>query len=536
MDQIDYSISINRHITKNPRLIKNTWEDFYNVAQNRKVILYGISEIFNFLWLRCDTAISIVAAIDNDSGKQNLSLGTFFDENDLGDAKDIKISPKSAIKSYSPDEVVILISSLRYYDEIAAELETMGFYCYFSVLNLEYYYRNINSNFETLDSYKTRYAKECTEKYPIENNKIVCYGFGGYADHEKYITEALLKMNKNLHLIWIVKKFPVDVPEGVEVVFNGNFKRYIREMETAKIWIFDVPIEMNLIKREEQIYIQTKHWGSITLKKFYLDTPLVSQVKDNEYFWKLNGKWMDYIISGSEFDEKSCRSGFNFKGKFLRFGSPRSDAMFEPDRYKSKIYKHFNLNPEDHILLYAPTFRFRNAKEGDIEVVPQDFLNFEMLMSSLKVRWPLSWKILLRLHPHLRTQAKRLKKPDFVIDVTDYDDNQELAAAADIMISDYSSFMFEPAYVLKPVFLYAPDKDEYVKNERELLLDYDSLPFPISTNDEELATQIEKFDEEAYNQDVKKFLASYNVCEDGHASQRAAQFILDLITRGEAHA
>ena len=530
MDQIDYSISIGRHITKNPKILEKTWEDFCNAAKDRKVILYGISEIFNFLWLRCDKPISIVAAIDNDSGKQNLALSTFFDEDNLADSKNVKISPKSALRNFSPDEVVILISSLRYYDEIATELETMGFYCYFSVLNLEYNYRVVEKSSETLESYKTRYARECAEKYPVERNKIICYGFGGYADHAKYITEALLALNCDLDIVWIVKKFPVDVPEGVRVIFNGNFKKYIREMETAKIWIFDVPIEMNLVKREEQIYIQTKHWGSITLKKFYLDTPFVSQVKDNEYFWTLNGKWMDYIITGSEFDEQSCRSGFNFNGKFLRFGSPRSDAMFEQKKFKEKIFKHFNLNSDDHLLLYAPTFRFRNAKEGDIEVVPQDFLNFEMLMNSLKMRWPLSWKILLRLHPHLRAKAKRLKKPDFVVDVTDYDDNQELAAAADIMISDYSSFMFEPAYVLKPVFLYAPDKDEYVKNERELLLDYDSLPFPIATNDEELAAQITNFDEESYKQNVEKFLESYGVCEDGHASERTAKFILGLLS------
>ena len=529
MDQIEYSISIGRHITKNPVIINKTWKDFYNAAKSKKVILYGISEIFNLLWLRCNGSISIVAAVDNDNGKQNLPLHTFFDENDLKDSKDVLVSPRTTLKNYLPDEVIILISSLRYYDEIAAELEQMGFNCYFSVLNLEYNYRNEHSDFITLSNYKNSYAKECVEKYSIESNKIIFYGFGGYADHGKYITEALLKMSHELNIVWIVKKFPVNVPEGVDVVFNGNFKKYIREMETAKVWIFDVPIEMDLIKREEQIYIQTKHWGSITLKKFYLDTPLISQVKNNKYFWELNGKWMDYIISGSEFDEKSCLSGFNFKGKFLRFGSPRSDAMFDEEKFKSKIRKIFNLNVNEKILLYAPTFRFKNAKVGDIECIPQNFLNFDMLMTSLKEKFFGDWKIFLRLHPNLRAISKRLNKPNYIIDVTDYDDNQELAAAANIMISDFSSIMFEPAYVLKPVFLYSPDKDEYVKNERELLIDYSKLPFPIAKNDEELSAQIKNFNEDRYKEAVREFLASYGVNEDGHASKRSAEFILRLI-------
>lgn len=519
MDQIDYSITLERHKTNNPTLKNKTWEDFFYAIQGKKLILYGISETLNFLWLR-GKDIKIESAIDNDKGKLNLPLNVFFDEENLSQ---VKIENKSSLKKYEPNEVVILISSLLHYEEIANELETNGFKNYFSVLNLEYNQRE-KSEVITLDEYKKQYAVECA-KYPIENDKIIFYGFGGYADHEKYITEELLKLTKKLKLIWIVKKFPVEVPEGVEVVYIGNFKKYIREMSTAKVWIFDIPIEIDLIKREEQIYIQTKHWGSITLKKFYLDTPLVADVKDNRHYWELNGKWMDYIISGSEFDEASCRSGFGFNGKFLRFGSPRSDSMFK-DEYKLKIKRQFNLNDEK-ILLYAPTFRFKNAKAGDLSIEVEEFLDFERLMSSLKRKFNCEWKILLRLHPHLRN--KKINKPEYVIDVTDYDDNQELASAADIMISDYSSFMFEFAYVLKPIFLYAPDLEDYLTNERELLLDYHSLPFPIAIDNEQLSKQIETFNEEEYKVKVQRFLESYGVNEDGYASERSAKFILKLV-------
>ena len=528
MDQIDYSVSLGRHITKNKKILNKSWRDFFCAIKNKKIILYGINEILNLLWIRAkdfSEKILITAAIDNDIGKKNLPLNIFFDEDNLNE---IKICPKSELKNFSSDEVVILISSMLHYNEITNELEQMNFK-YFSVLNLEYHHREKNSDVVNLDEYKKNFAESCAENLSIDEKKIIFYGFGGYADHEKYITEKLLQMNHDLKLVWIVKKFPVDVPEGVEIIFNGNFKKYIRAMETAKIWIFDVPIEIDLIKREEQIYIQTKHWGSITLKKFYLDTPNVSQVKDNKYYWQKNSQWMDYIISGSEFDEKSCRSGFNFNGKFLRFGSPRSDAMFESKKFKSKISKEFNLNETDKILLYAPTFRFRNAKAGDIEIIAEDFLNFDLLMQSLKEKFFGEWKIFLRLHPHLRSKSKKLSKPNYVIDVTDYDDNQELASAADIMISDYSSFMFEFAYVLKPIFLYAPDVEEYILNERELLINYYSLPFPISKTDEELSNQIKNFDEKNYRERIKNFLNRYGINEDGHSSERVAKFILNLL-------
>ena len=84
---------------------------------------------------------------------------------------------------------------------------------------------------------------------------------------------------------------------------------------------------------------------------------------------------------------------------------------------------------------------------------------------------------------------------------------------------------------MKPVFLYAPDKDEYQKNDRGLLLNYDSLPFSISTTNEELSEQILNFDEVEYKKNVQAFLDKYDVHEDGHASERAANFIMELLVK-----
>ena len=237
---------------------------------------------------------------------------------------------------------------------------------------------------------------------------------------------------------------------------------------------------------------------------------------------------MDYVISGSEFDENSCRRGFNFNGKFLRFGSPRSDAMFDFQRCKEKVCKYFQLGLDEHILIYAPTYRYHTGKRVVPQFTWQD-LDFEVLINSLKQRWPGIWKIFVRLHTNVRSQSKQISMPDYVLDASDYDDSQELASAADIMISDFSSIMFEPAYVLKPVFLYAPDKDTYEDKDYDLLLDYDSLPFPISTTNEELSNQIQNFDDSKYKQTVKAFLNKYGVNEDGRASERVAKYISELL-------
>ena len=142
------------------------------------------------------------------------------------------------------------------------------------------------------------------------------------------------------------------------------------------------------------------------------------------------------------------------------------------------------------------------------------------------------WKILLRLHPNVAIESKKVVKPEYVIDVTHHEDAQDLVVVADIVITDYSSIMFEPAYVRKPVFLFAPDKKEYINGERELLIAYDTLPFPIAETNEELAENIRVFQQEEYEEKVTQFINVYGVHEDGHASERVADFIAGLV-KGE---
>ena len=135
----------------------------------------------------------------------------------------------------------------------------------------------------------------------------------------------------------------------------------------------------------------------------------------------------------------------------------------------------------------------------------------------------------MRLHPWLSFENSNLVETNRIINAERYEDSEELVAACDIMITDYSSIMFEAAFVKKPVFLYAPDRKEYIDGERGLLIDYDSLPFPIAETNTELYNQIDIFDEGEYKKSVTVFLERYGVHEDGHASERAADFIISIL-------
>ena len=245
--------------------------------------------------------------------------------------------------------------------------------------------------------------------------------------------------------------------------------------------------------------------------------------------WKREQRMIDYILVGSEFDKESCRRGFGKNDGFVEVGSPRSDAMFQLEACRSKVCEQFKLASTCKILLYAPTYCFDAEKENSVHQSKNIEMDFERVRMALQHRFGGDWNILLRLHPSVRKEIRNMKLPDFIIDASEYVDSQELVAAADITVSDYSSIMFEPAFALKPVCLFATDMKEYIANEFELLIDYDTLPFPIAETNDELVRNIENFDKEVYEQNVTLFLDKYGVHEDGHASERAAQFISSLI-------
>ena len=226
-DSVDSAILKNMHVTKNPEIIGKDWNDFEAAAKDKKLILYGLNGLLNFLWMRCDKKFPIIAAIDNDPEKQKHTLSELFDESDLEDAGNIKVSSKEILKDYKANEVVVLISGFRYIEEITKELEETGFNCYFSVLHLEYNYReHMNKNhihYEDRIEYLHHYAEKCAKEYPIQSNKAI-FSMTTYAEHGKYITEQLLLMNKNIDIVWVVNNQNFQVPEGFHPKVSGLYQ------------------------------------------------------------------------------------------------------------------------------------------------------------------------------------------------------------------------------------------------------------------------------------------------------------------------
>ena len=105
---------------------------------------------------------------------------------------------------------------------------------------------------------------------------------------------------------------------------------------------------------------------------------------------------------------------------------------------------------------------------------------------------------------------------------------QELLCAADILITDYSSCMWDFSLMYKPCFIYATDIDQY-KQERDFYTPMSEWPFPIATNTDELINNILNFNQEEYVEKVKQHHKALGSFEDGHACERVCKLIEDII-------
>ena len=112
-----------------------------------------------------------------------------------------------------------------------------------------------------------------------------------------------------------------------------------------------------------------------------------------------------------------------------------------------------------------------------------------------------------------------------VISASEYDNMQELLAACELLITDYSSCMFDFVTTGKTCFLYASDIQAY-KQDRDTYFELEELPFPLAVNNDELEVRIREFDPEKYGMELRKLFERVGLCESGIASRKTAEYIL----------
>ena len=134
----------------------------------------------------------------------------------------------------------------------------------------------------------------------------------------------------------------------------------------------------------------------------------------------------------------------------------------------------------------------------------------------------------MRLHPQLAAKMDTLRTHQIserMIDVSQKPDMNEIIAASDAFLTDYSSAIFEANMIGLPGFIYADDLEAYIADRGDLFFDVYKLPFPVALNNDELMEQIEQFDEEEYRLKTEQLMKENGIFEDGKASRRVVRLI-----------
>jgi len=372
------------------------------------------------------------------------------------------------------------------------------------------------------------FSDELMEKLwenPVEERKILFISNSGkgYMCNGKYITEELLRQKQDVDLVWAVNDMACKVPDKVRKVKKDTYEYYY-EVATARIWVDNERKEIRIRKREGQYYIQTWH-GSGPLKKVEKD---VEDILSPEYvsMAKHDGEMINLFLSSTSANSYMYRNSFYSNAEILECGSPRNDVMFQnPPVDRNRVLHFLGIeNGKAKIVLYAPTFR--RTREESAQVYD---LDVKRVINELNRKFQGEFIMLLRFHCWDVSDFERIKEMYAgCVNTTQYEDTQELLAVSDVLITDYSSIMWDFSLKRTPVFLYQNDVQEYL-DSRGFYCPPDEWPYPRAFDVNSLCKKISEFDQKEYEEKVDAFLKKWSSFDDGHASKRAVERIMDVI-------
>ena len=357
---------------------------------------------------------------------------------------------------------------------------------------------------------------------PVSKKRVILSSYygKGFGDNPKAIAQAIHNLNNNIEMIWCLKDLANinSLPQYMRHCKIGSFKYYFY-MNTAAVRI-DNSRSYFPVKKKNQLYIQT--WHGFALKRIERDVQ-ESLSKDYVRIAKRDSSQTDLIISDSRFMTNIYRNSFWYDGLIEEWGAPRNDAIVIQDiNIIDKVRQFYCIEKDKDIVLYAPTFR-KNRN-----TVCYNF-DYNKIISALNDKFGKTHVFLIRLHPLISDKTEEIPFDDkHIINASDYYDMQELIASASILISDYSSVMFDFALSFKPCFMYASDIEEY-KLDRNFYFPLNELPFDCATNETEFIDLINNFSSDMYKNKLKAFLDEYGLIHDGKASARCANYILSYL-------
>ena len=364
---------------------------------------------------------------------------------------------------------------------------------------------------------------------PVKNDQVMIINEVSlkFAGSPKCVAEHLAAQEPGRYEIYYAVGDPARYQylreQGIIPVKYMSPEYFLRSM-TAKVFLSNAGGYSFLPLRSSQYVINTWHGGGI-YKKGGLDVlgrdPLsVADVK------KTGKKTSCMLSSCKRFTEAFNRAYLIPREKFWEIGLPRNDAMRRPNPEKvSQTRRQWGLAEDEKLVLFAPTFRQRNDMSCGEEVAVDYGLNVDRLLGAIQKRFGGRWRFAYRLHPKIRNRASDCFGD--ALNLSDYEDMQDVLAVADVLVNDFSSSMWDFMLTGKPCFLFAKDLQHYIETV-DVYTPVEEWPFPKATNNDELEKNILEFDEEKYAADCKRHYEALGGCETGAATKLVCERIHEV--------
>jgi CDP-glycerol glycerophosphotransferase len=336
---------------------------------------------------------------------------------------------------------------------------------------------------------------------------------GKLADSPRGISEELLRRDAPFEQVWVLDD-PSKAPEGTTGVRPDSIE-YLRQTGRARYVVSNDRLPGYFRKRRGMTYVQTWHGTPLKLVGFDVE----GNPTFDGYLRDLarDVRAWDYLVSPNSFSTETLRSAFRFEGEILETGYPRNDILFSDEResVRARVRDELGIAPDQRAVLYAPTWRDNPTFSTELDL--------HALHDSLGD----AFVVLMRSHSVV---ADTLSVPDLprLRNVTARDDVGELLLAADVLVTDYSSVMFDFAGTGKPIVLFTYDLEHYRDELRGLYFDIEAeAPGPLVRTTAELADALRDIDaiRTRYGSEYEQFRGRFCHLDDGHAGARVVDAV-----------
>ena len=326
------------------------------------------------------------------------------------------------------------------------------------------------------------------------------------------IDDALAELRPSTRRYWSVVDGSVQVPDGSERLIEGS-REWWRVRGAARVLVVNDWLRKRFRKRRHQHVLQT--WHGSTLKRLARDRPdagLRTKIAATR-----EGRRWDALLAQNEFSAEHLASAYAFRGPIWVEGYPRDDVLSHPER-ASKILARLGLDDARRIVLYAPTWREdRTAMVDHLDVAA-----FARALGPDHV-------LLVRGHSSTWEHGRDHAAPG-LIDVTGYPDASDLLLVADVLVTDYSSVMFDWVSTGRPIVFFVPDLPRYRGELRGFYADLLSeAPGPVVETTDDLLEAVVHAEEsrDTHADGLHAWQQRFASRDDGQAGRRVVQHMID---------